>query len=51
MARQLSTCSDGGKSEAIEGLTGTTGVTESPALYIAKSDSLQAGDNRKVGGT
>lgn len=51
MARQLSACSDGGDSEVIEGLTGTTGLTESPTLYIVKSDYLEAGKNRKVGGS
>lgn len=51
MARQPSECSDKGKSEATEGLTGTIGLTGSPTLYIVKRDYLEAGKNRKVKGT
>lgn len=51
MARQPGECSDKGKSEAMEGLTGTIGLTGSPTLYIMKSNYLEAGKNRKVRGT
>lgn len=51
LARQPSECSDKGKSEAMEGLTGTIGLTGSPTLYIVKRDYLEARKNRKVKGT
>lgn len=51
MARQPGKCSDRGKSEAMEGLTGKTGIAGLLTLYIIKSDYLEAGKNRKIRGT
>lgn len=51
MAKQPGEYSDKGNSEATEGLAGTIGLTESPTLFVMKSDYLEAEKNRRVRGT